>query len=89
VFRAETGKELYCGEFGTNEYCDPESSERWFEDVISEFEEMGVGHAVWTYSGDFSFLTTRGYPREDGNKNIIALCSGMAGHRQSGDIKCR
>jgi len=77
-FVEETGKELYCGEFGANEFCDPESAERWFEDVVSELDGMGVGHAVWTYSGDFSFLT-RGYPREDGNKKIIAMCSRIPG----------
>ena len=48
-FMTETGKELYCGEFGVGEYCDIASSIRWFDDIVGLFEDLGIGHTVWNY----------------------------------------
>ena len=74
AFAANTGKELFCGEFGVYTACDLASSIRWFEDIISVFHEMGVGHTVWNYTG-FSHLMTDGSPREVKCKEIIKAVS--------------
>ncbi len=40
---------LYCGEYGVIDNADPESTVRWFRDIHSVFEKLGIAHAVWTY----------------------------------------
>lgn len=75
-FLAETGKELYCGEFGVCENCDIESSIRWFEDITVLFAEMGIGHTVWNYI-DFSHIM-QDQPRQEKCTEIIRLVSHKA-----------
>lgn len=75
-FMAETGKELFCGEFGVCANCDIQSSIRWFEDITSLFAEMGIGHTVWNYI-DFSHIL-QDQPRKEKCAEIIHLASRKA-----------
>jgi hypothetical protein len=67
----ETGKELFCGEFGVCENCDIDSSIRWFEDIISLFNEMDIGYTIWNYI-DFSHIM-QNEPRKEKCTEIIQL----------------
>lgn len=40
---------LYCGEYGVIDTADPEETVRWFADIHTVFEELGIGRAVWSY----------------------------------------
>lgn len=73
-FMAETGRELFCGEFGVYTACDIESSVRWFSDITGVFDELGVGHTVWNYTG-FSHIMTDGSPRREDCRRIIDIVS--------------
>jgi hypothetical protein len=70
-FMLETGKELFCGEFGVCENCDIDSSIRWFEDIISLFNEMDIGYTIWNYI-DFSHIM-QNEPRKEKCTEIIQL----------------
>ena len=72
-FMAETGKELHCGEFGVGDFCDIESSIRWFEDIVGLFNEMGVGHSAWSYVGFGHIMEDR--PRREKCAAIIKMIS--------------
>jgi len=72
-FIAETGKELFCGEFGVCENCAIDSSIRWFEDMIGLFNEMGIGHTAWNYI-EFSHIM-RNDPRQEKCAEIVRLIS--------------
>lgn len=55
-FLKKSGHDLYCGEFGVIANADMKSTLRWLDDIISLFNEYGIGHAVWSYRG-FANLT--------------------------------
>ncbi|WP_309383271.1 glycoside hydrolase family 5 protein [Cerasicoccus frondis] len=64
----ELGKQLgvpvICNEFGVyKKYCDRKSRIAWIHDVINSFEHLGIGWAMWDYSGDFSIIDTDGDTR--------------------------
>ncbi|MBQ1507820.1 MAG: cellulase family glycosylhydrolase, partial [Erysipelotrichaceae bacterium] len=40
---------LYCGEFGTIDRADPESTLRWLACITSVLDEYGIGRALWSY----------------------------------------
>ncbi|MFW6306069.1 MAG: glycoside hydrolase family 5 protein [Bacillota bacterium] len=48
-FIAETGREVYCGEFGVIERVDRESRLNWHRDFIELLNEYNIPRAVWTY----------------------------------------
>lgn len=48
-FVRETGRELYCGEFGVIDHADPGSRRRWHADMLALLREDGIGWAVWSY----------------------------------------
>ncbi|MCX7683579.1 MAG: glycoside hydrolase family 5 protein [Anaerolineae bacterium] len=48
-FVRETGRELYCGEFGVIGHADPGSRRRWYADLLALLREDGIGWAVWSY----------------------------------------
>lgn len=53
---------LYCGEFGVINLADDDSAIRWLNDIIDIFNELGIGHAVWSY---------RGFARITGKNNEV------------------
>ncbi len=64
---------LYCGEFGI--IVGPPEKDRlnWYRDMISLFEETGIGYANWNYkSGSFGLVNDKGEP----NKALIEIVSG-------------
>ncbi len=48
-FLAQTGKPLYCGEFGVIEHVAIESRISWHRDLVEILTDLGIGRAVWTY----------------------------------------
>ncbi len=56
-FIEKNRRPLYCGECGVISYAPLESQKRWYADVVSLFNELGIGRAVWSYRG-FASLTT-------------------------------
>jgi endoglucanase len=64
---------LYCGEFGI--ITGPPAKDRlnWYRDIISLFEETGIGYANWNYkSGNFGLINEKGEP----DKELIKIVSG-------------
>lgn len=63
---------LYCGEFGIVSEVPESERLRWYADMVSLFEEMGIGYANWNYkSGNYGLI--------EGNKKnqeMIAIVSG-------------
>ena len=55
---------LYCGEYGVYFHADDRSAERWLDDITSILNDLGIGHAVWSYRG-FSNIT-------DKNNNVVS-----------------
>ena len=69
----ELGLPLYCGEFGILAGPPEEDRLRWYGDMISLFEETGIGYANWNYkSGNFGLLNGDGSRNED----LIQIVSG-------------
>lgn len=61
TFIEQTGRSLYCGEFGVIDRAPTDDALRWHEDVIGLFEEMNIGRAVWTYKAmDFGLVDAQG-----------------------------
>ncbi|GIQ69528.1 glycoside hydrolase family 5 protein [Xylanibacillus composti] len=48
-FIAQTGKPLYCGEYGVINRTPADSRNRWHKDVTDLFKQMNIGSAVWSY----------------------------------------
>ncbi|MBQ6551951.1 MAG: hypothetical protein IJL78_11140 [Lachnospiraceae bacterium] len=40
---------VYCGEFGVIKSTDPDSRRNWHRDIVSIFNELDIGRAVWDY----------------------------------------
>ncbi len=60
-FIEETGREVYCGEFGVISHAPTISRIRWHRDFISILRELGIGRAVWSYKGmSFDLLNNEG-----------------------------
>jgi endoglucanase len=55
-----TGLPLYCGEFGVINKAPFAVREAWYKDIVSVFEEHGIGWANWDYKGDFGIVTREG-----------------------------
>lgn len=56
----KTGVPLYCGEFGVVDHAPMAAREPWYRDIISVFEEFGIGWANWDYKGQFGIVNRRG-----------------------------
>jgi endoglucanase len=64
------GLPLYCGEFGVIALSPSEVRLAWLRDVISLFDEFGIGWANWDYkSNDFGIV--------DGNGESTGLAEAM------------
>jgi endoglucanase len=48
-FIEETGKPLYCGEFGVIDQAPMDSTLNWYRDFIGMLKERNIGRACWTY----------------------------------------
>jgi len=40
---------LYVGEFGVIDQAPTRDTVRWMKNVVSLFQEFGIGYALWTY----------------------------------------
>jgi endoglucanase len=47
---------LYCGEFGCLPHVERADRLKYYEDIISVFEENNIGWCNWEYKGDFGIL---------------------------------
>lgn len=45
----ERGTALYCGEYGVINTSEPEDALKWFKDIHSAFEKLGISRAAWSY----------------------------------------
>jgi endoglucanase len=48
---------LYCGEFGCLPHVERADRLKYYEDIVSVFEENNVAWCNWEYKGDFGILT--------------------------------
>jgi endoglucanase len=48
-FLAQTGRPLYCGEFGVIESAPRQSRLHWHQDFVDLLREVKIGRACWTY----------------------------------------
>jgi endoglucanase len=48
---------LYCGEFGCLPHVERADRLKYYEDIVSVFEENNLGWCNWEYKGDFGILT--------------------------------
>jgi len=72
-FAKQTGKRLYCGEYGVIDNADMDSQVNWLKDIAELFNEHNIGRAYWTYKKmDFSAIDEAGKPvSEDLIKAIV------------------
>lgn len=73
AFLDSTGKEVFCGEFGVNEYADQASTYRWYADFVGLLNEMQIGHTAWSYVGFSTFMSDS--PREVRSPQIVSIIS--------------
>lgn len=60
-FVRQTGRDLYCGEFGVIEHVDPASRRNWHADLVETLRRHGIGRGVWTYKQkDFGLVDAEG-----------------------------
>lgn len=52
----ESGLPLYCGEFGAINLAPLDIRKAWLRDVVSTFEDNGIGWAVWDWKGCFGVV---------------------------------
>lgn len=62
-FIHDTGKELYCGEFGVIANTPASDAKRWLNDLTEIFNRNHIGYALWNYKClDFGLLGLDGKP---------------------------
>lgn len=62
-FQQETGRELYCGEYGVIATAPSKDSRAWITDLRKLFDEHRIGHALWNYKYlDFGLFDMNGRP---------------------------
>lgn len=72
-FMAQTGKPLYCGEYGVYDAAPRTSSLRWHADFLDLLRQHGIGRAVWSYKGmGFGLVDLQ---RRERNAELVALVS--------------
>ena len=59
-FAEERNLPVYCGEFGVYSPAPREDALRWYNDMITVMEEMGVAWANWCYKGSFGIFDKNG-----------------------------
>lgn len=73
AFVRDTGREVFCGEYGVNEFSDHESAVRWYTDLIDLLNQMHIGHTAWSYVGFSTFMTDA--PRAVNHPDLVAIIS--------------
>jgi hypothetical protein len=59
-FGRDTGKPLYCGEYGVIRHAPLESKDRWYADLTALCVQHRIGRAAWSYKdGSFGFVDPR------------------------------
>ncbi|MBZ0292458.1 MAG: glycoside hydrolase family 5 protein [Anaerolineae bacterium] len=53
----KTNHPLYCGEFGVIINTPSDVRQRWYQDMVSVFDELGIAWANWDYKGGFGIFT--------------------------------
>lgn len=62
-FSQNTGRELYCGEFGVIAHAPASAAKAWVSDLIEIFTQNHIGCALWNYKYlDFGLLDLNGNP---------------------------
>lgn len=62
-FQRETGKEVYCGEFGVIATAPGKDARAWLTDFTNLLDAHEIGHALWNYKYlDFGLLGLDGKP---------------------------
>ncbi len=63
TFIRETGRELYCGEFGVIAHAPGAAARSWAADLTDILEKNHIGYALWNYKFlDFGLLDLDGKP---------------------------
>lgn len=71
-FVRQTGKDLYCGEYGVIATVDPESRQNWHADLLAKLFEYHIGSAVWSYKEmDFGLVDSQGLVKDQELLSII------------------
>ncbi len=52
----ELGLQLYCGEFGCIPHVERGDRLKYYDDVVSNFEENNIAWCNWEYKGDFGII---------------------------------
>ena len=82
----ELGLRLYCGEYGVISEAPRADKIRWYKDMMSIFEENGIGSANWNYkSGNFGLINGDGSKNDD-LINAITLPAPSFLHTQGHDM---
>lgn len=63
----KNGHALYCGEFGCIEHTPADIQRRWYRDMVSVFDELGISWANWDYKGGFGLI------RHDTGQETVVL----------------
>ena len=72
-FMQKTRKPLYCGEYGVIDQAPLASRINWHKDLVFLLNEMGIGHAVWSYKGmNFPLIEDDGTPVSQELIDIVA-----------------
>ena len=53
----ELNLRLYCGEFGCLPHVDRAERLKYYDDIVSAFEENNIAWCNWEYKGDFGIYT--------------------------------
>lgn len=53
----ELNLQLYCGEFGCLPHVDRTARLKYYDDIVSAFEENNIAWCNWEYKGDFGIFT--------------------------------
>lgn len=66
------GLRIYCGEFGCLDRAPRADRLRWYRDMVSVLEELGVPHANWCYKEDgFGLIHTDGKTTDNDVREIL------------------
>jgi hypothetical protein len=78
-FLRQTGRPLYCGEFGVIESAPKISRLNWHRDFVSLLREFNIGRACWSYkSMDFGLVDGSG--RVVDEELLAIVCGGVRLH---------
>lgn len=60
-FTRQTGKTVFCGEYGVIDRADSQTRRNWNRDLVAVLNETGIGHTYWSYKQmDFGLVGADG-----------------------------